>query len=659
MSAIPSAFADAVRDALAVLGIRELALAVHDASLPMAPEEDIGRGSLGSDEAMRLFATVRALGFTAIQLGPQGETSAGNASPYDATAFSRSLDSLAWLPLVRGEDGPPLVATETLAAWVAERPEGSATRVRHGPVSLRQRQRLESVYRCFREQIENGSGGAAKEARALALRLTHFVASHQSWLERYALYEALSAEHGCDHRSGWPAATGEIDQRLWESGAEPAAARRRAALAARHAERIAVYRFGQFLAHEQHDAVRRRVRGLGLRLLGDLQIGVSDRDHWAWPDAFLTGYRLGAPPSRTNPDGQPWGYPVLDPERYDAANPNRERGMPAAGPARALLRRRVAKLFAEFDGIRVDHPHGLVDPWVYRSDDPDPLHAVQNGARLFSAPDLPDHPELAHHAIAGPQDLRAGALRWADGWVAKLVPEQVDRYAVLFDALVTTAQEHGSGATDIACEVLSTLPFPVARVLERHGLGRFRVTQKASLEDPRDGYRSENARPEDWIMIGTHDTPPIWQLVEQWSRDGSAPARARRVAERLAADERSRARLRDEFARDPGLLAQAHFAELFASPARQVLVLATDLLGIDASYNAPGTVSDANWSLRLPGSWRRDYAERLARGRALDLPRALAMALRARGDRYAREHAPLLARLEADARAAPQWLRGD
>ena len=294
---------------------------------------------------------------------------------------------------------------------------------------------------------------------------------------------------------------------------------------------------------------------------------------------------------------------------------------------------------------------------MYRADDPVPLHAVQNGARLFSAPDLPDHPALARYAIAGPDDLRAGARRWADDWVAQLTPAQVDRYAVAFDALIATARNHDLGAEDIACEVLSTLPLPVARVLERHRLGRFRVTQKASTDVPHDVYRSENARPEDWIMIGTHDTPPIWQLVERWLRDGSAPARARRVAERLATSERECARLAEAFARDPGLLAQGHAAELFASPARQVLVLLTDLVGIDESYNAPGTISAANWSLRVPASWRLDYASRLERGHALNLPGALAMALRARGGDTAPAHAELLARLDADALALPQRLR--
>src|SRR5207245_9993407 len=93
---------------------------------------------------------------------------------------------------------------------------------------------------------------------------------------------------------------------------------------------------------------------------------------------------------------------------------------------------------------------------------------------------------------------------------------------------------------DLLCEVLSTQPYPVERVLARHGLGRFRVTQKVVLEDPADVYRSENAAPADWIMAGTHDTEPIWRVAERWVAGGSAPPHAAYLAQRLVAGERAR-----------------------------------------------------------------------------------------------------------------------
>src|SRR5690606_39592624 len=65
-----------------------------------------------------------------------------------------------------------------------------------------------------------------------------------------------------------------------------------------------------------------------------------------------------APPSRTNPEGQPWGYPVLDPAQLR----NADGGL---GAALRLIDARARKYFAAYQRIRVDHPHGLVCPWVY------------------------------------------------------------------------------------------------------------------------------------------------------------------------------------------------------------------------------------------------------------------------------------------------------
>src|SRR4029078_13539420 len=72
------------------------------------------------------------------------------------------------------------------------------------------------------------------------------------------------------------------------------------------------------------------------------------------------------------------------------------------GPALELTRARLDKMFAEYDGVRIDHPHALVCPWVYRADTPDPHAEVGRGARLF---DSPDHPALARFAIARKDQL--------------------------------------------------------------------------------------------------------------------------------------------------------------------------------------------------------------------------------------------------------------
>jgi 4-alpha-glucanotransferase len=461
----------------------------------------------------------------------------------------------------------------------------------------------------------------------LAARLERFRAGEE-WLARDALYEVLSRRHRGACWREWP------DPR---DRAPPVAAgdrRRRALLAARAGE-LEEYALVQLLLADAHAAFRARARSLGLALFADLQVGMSDRDAWAAQGFTLAGWRMGAPPSRTNPEGQPWGFPVLDPAA--SRGPGGD-----GGPALAFVRTRARKAFAEYDGLRIDHPHGLVCPWVYRVGDgaPPPALAVRGGARLFGSPDVP---ALAAFAIARADQLDRTLPRHADGWVRALDDEQVARYAVLLDAVVAAAPD----PRDVACEVLSTQPYPLARVLARHRLGRFRITQKADLSSPADVYRSDRAQPEDWIMLGNHDTRPIRAVAEGWAVTDAGRRSAEYLAGRLLP--RASAGEREAFvartAGDPLRLAQAAFADLFVGPARHVHVYFTDLLGLRERYNAPGVVSDENWSLRLAPGVQRRHAEDARAGRALDVARALAAALRARDPALA----PLAARLDAAA----------
>jgi 4-alpha-glucanotransferase len=577
-----------IDDGLARLGVRRMLLAIHDASFPADADEDIGRGSPATRAAARLFAYARALGFTGIQLGPQGQTTRDNPSPYDSTIFSRHLGNLALDSLRPGGAFEGLVGAAELAAALLPSPGGP----------IQHRRAHDAHHRLV------AAAHAALPARPdLALRLARFRSEHAVWLDRDALHAALCAVHGGAGFRDWPPA----DRDLWLDG-DAAAAEHRAAAMRAHAAAIDRYAFGQLLVHDEHARVRREAARHHLALYGDLHVGTSDADAWAHAAAFLPGYHLGAPPSRTNPDGQPWGYPVLDPAQH-------------TGRAGALLRARFDKAFTEYDSLRVDHPHGLVCPWIYRTATDDPQRAVAAGARLFESPDLPDHPELARFAIARPDQLDRSQPRFGDDWVCTLDPTQIDRYAAPFDLLLDSARRHGRDAADLSCEVLSTMPRPLGAVLARHHLGRWRVTQKARLDDPHDVYRADAATRHDWVMLGNHDTAPIFAVLRAWP-----PAQrerwARHLAARLALDHPERLAI-------PGFFASAMLAELLASRAENLSIFFADLFGYEDRFNVPGLVDDANWTLRLPPDFADLHAARLARGAALDISLAISLALAA------------------------------
>jgi 4-alpha-glucanotransferase len=621
-------------EALALLGTTDFLLAVHDASFPGVAGEDCGRGTPYGTGGLALARFARSLGFTGLLLGPQGQTAAVNPSPYDGTLFSRSFLSLDLQALACDPEWSGLLSEQTWRDMVAGNPRPDGRRAAYAYAFDTYADATVEIHRRFDAARRRGEPEAMRLAGALEVLRTE-----NRWLRDDALYEALCLEHGHLPWRQWPQqGEGEFDRMLPDP---PASARatceqRRQALEKKHAALLERYALVQLILLEQHRGFRDRMQGLGLKIYGDVQVGFSQRDTWSRQSLLRHDYCMGAPPSRTNVEGQPWNYQVLDPARYLD---------PAGGPGPVLdfVAERMGKMLTEFDGLRLDHPHGLVCPWVYQTDDADPYYAVQNGARLFASPDLPDHPALARHAIVRPDQLNQARPRYADDWVRELAPEQEDRYALIMDAIMAQARDHDRRREDILCEVLSTEPLPLRRVRLRHGLGRFRVTQKSRPDDPDDVYRSENAQPEDWVMVGNHDTPSIWHQARAWHEKEEGRAQAAYLARRLRPHDPESLGL--ALAADPHKLAHAKVANLFLSPARHVMLFFADLFGLRETYNTPGIVNEDNWTLRVPPDFASRHEDDRRRGDALNLHAALALALRARPE-IAQARPDLIARLE-------------
>jgi 4-alpha-glucanotransferase len=618
-----------VSAALRALGIERLVLAIHDVSFPSAPGEDVGRGSPYARGGRSFVDFVRGLGFDGIQLGPQGQTSLGNPSPYDGSVFSKSILSVALADLAEPAFAGVLPRTFVDAA-VYGAPSGDS------------RAHYTHAFRTQTEGVALSASNLARRvaagdpaAKTLAADVATFAGDKAAaWLGHDARFEAFATLHGTDDWRTWPEADRAPSR---ERSTEVERAQR---------EVIDAYVLGQYLLDVQHRALREHLKSAGVRLYGDLQVGLSLRDRWSRDHMFLERYRMGAPPSRTNPEGQPWGYPVLDPRQYQA----RFAGVSTSSAPLAFVSARVTKLFAELDGVRIDHPHGLVCPWVYDGDAPDPMMAVVNGARLFETPASAAHPTLAPLALVRTDQIDATVPAYDDEHVHDLTAAQVTEYERIFAIVMDAARAAGRDANDVLCEVLSTCPAPLACVMQRYGLGRFRVTQKASLVDPTDGYRGENADARDWIMIGNHDTAPLRSVIDRWTRNATVAERAAYLSTRLEPTKASRReQLTTSLASDPRRLALGMFAELFVGPAANVLVFFADLYGETATYNTPGLVSADNWSMRVPGDYERVYEERRLRGEAMDLAGALALAMRARGEPFVQAHAALIAALEARA----------
>ena len=220
-----------------------------------------------------------------------------------------------------------------------------------------------------------------------------------------------------------------------------------------------------------------------------------------------------------------------------------------------------------------------------------------------------------------PEQIDRSKPRYHDAWVTALDRDQIDRYSLFVDAILDAAERAGRSRADLSMEVLSTMPAPLGAVLARHNLGRWRVAQKANLDDATDVYRTENAQREDWVMLGNHDTPPIFAVVRGW-QPAQREAWARHLAARLAL-------ARPERLAVPGFMASAMLAELFVSRAENVSIFFADLFGHEERFNVPGLVDAANWSLRLAPDFAELHRDRLTRGAAIDIALAVDLALAA------------------------------
>lgn len=256
---------------------------------------------------------------------PLGPVGAGN-SPYQSfSAFAGDPLFISLDLLLR--DG--LLANRDLM----DTPAFSADSVNYEAVREWKYKLLLQAYRNF--------AGADRHA------FDQFCANHSMWLEDYTLFIALRSNFGLDR--SWT----EWDKSL---------VRRNPAALARYREQlhdeVECQKFLQFLFYSQWDALRNYCARLGIRIMGDIPIYVSQNssDVWAHPKQFLLnedGHPTavsGVPPDYFSETGQLWGNPIYNWEEMSRSGfewwINRFRGT-----------------FRLYDLLRVDHFRGFEAFW--------------------------------------------------------------------------------------------------------------------------------------------------------------------------------------------------------------------------------------------------------------------------------------------------------
>lgn len=377
-----------------------------------------------------LAAWAARMGQSVVQLLPINETSPEEASPYAAlSAFA--LDPI-YIGMRGIEDLDPHLCSRPASIPHATLPGEILPRavVRDAKLSL-----LAEAWRSFRQRhlAEPSERGRC---------FTHFVEEEGGWLHDYALFRALKERHAWRCWDEWP---GPLRNR------EPAALQQ---AAEELAERIAFFRFVQWLAFEQWGEVRSKVNQMGVLLKGDLPfvIGHDSADGWVHPELFVAGWEIGAPPDEFSASGQKWGLPLYDWPR-------------AIESDFAWWRARVRRAAGLYDLFRIDHIIGVF--------------------RTYAIPTSPDQPPRFY------PEREADQIAQGEAFLGMVCAE--------------------SGNSIPIAEDLGIIPPFVREALRRHGIRGYAVMRwerhNGVCMDPRRYPELSVA------TTGTHDTST---LVEWW-----------------------------------------------------------------------------------------------------------------------------------------------
>lgn len=296
---------------------RRAGLLLHPTSLPGGS----GSGDLGPD-AYRFVDFMVACGFSVWQTLPLGPPH-DDLSPYSAQSAHAG--------------NPRLIALEPLieAGWL--KPDGGPS-INEDGWTYRQRRLIEA-----RQGFEK-AGRIRGEYEA-------FLDQHQSWLDDFALYQAIRAAQGQSAWADWPP---ELRDRHPEA---------LAAMRQQLDKSLAQCRFEQFLFHRQWTAIKKYANERGILIFGDIPlfVGYDSADVWARRDCFLLDDEgrpkvvAGVPPDYFSATGQLWGNP------HYAWESMRADGF-------QWWKDRIHTQLTQFDLLRIDHFRGLEAYWEIPAD---------------------------------------------------------------------------------------------------------------------------------------------------------------------------------------------------------------------------------------------------------------------------------------------------
>jgi 4-alpha-glucanotransferase len=454
-----------------------------------------------------------------------------------------------------------------------------ATEVDYPAVRRTKRNLLETAWTRFQD---------AGTKHPLLPEFDAFRKAEAHWLDDYCLFRHLCDLHGEEIPwDQWP------PRLRTPQGARRFVADCRKQDAAAIDYRLGYFAFVQWLCHRQWRALREHADARGVKLMGDIPIGIArhSADVFFHREQFHLDWCGGSPgegPGHPDPFtarwGQNWGIPLY---RWDS--------MEADGYQ--WWKHRIARTTGIFHWFRIDHILGFY--------------------RIYAFPWQPsDNERFAHLDAGAVANLTDGLLpRWwqrPDDTFENQEANLADGQARLRGILNGIPAEH------VIAEDLGWVPPYVRPHLQNLGICGYRIPHWDC--DSGGHPLPPSAFPEaSFACFSTHDHDPlcaIWRgcLAATRSHPPGSPDAW------MADGARNTLRILSEFAHIPmphdghtwhdyteGIHLRLMKA-LLDSKARHVLIAVTECFSINGRINSPGTHGRQNWSFRLP--WTLDEIRR-------------------------------------------------
>ena len=570
---------DTCNEAFKYLGIENRAIILHGSCFPSSGP-DIGIGTPYSEPAKDLIKEFMMYGFNAIQLGPSGEISSFDISPYASKVYAKNPLFIDVKKLTKPEYAE-ILSNETYDNITdLNKVKGQNYNYANFLEAFENMDiALEEAYTTFKQKLRD------KDPAALALNkeFDEFKKKSEDWLVKDGIFKILSKMNGTDDFTKWENRL-DADLILRLDKGDRIAVKRYNQILNRSKDKIEKNSFTQFLIDKQIRENKEFRDANNFTYINDLLVGCSKSDVWANPEAFLEGYAIGCKYGGKDNSPQAWDLPVLNPKRLF----NADGTLDVAG---MFLKKKLLSALEYCETVRVDHAMGLVDPWIY---DANSVYSSNGIVRSIKGDYISNMPGID-----------------PDG-----------NYRNILEKIVLpTLEEKGVKNTDVVWEDLGDR----TGVFNEIYYNKFNLPSIKQLE----WDKGESADHNDTSLISSHDSPPTRMMnYNAWDKEYLVGYLKPDPAKRNEQNQ-----FWQSINSNPMELIKAKFVELFRS-SKNIQMSFADFFAIDKRYNIPGEMNNTNWKLRMNNNYIDTYYKNLSSGEptAPNIPELLAKAVQAKVD---------------------------